>query len=268
MITRRTKIQLVIFVIITLVGVSYVGARYAQLDRLVVDDAYTVVAHFSDSGGIFAGGEVTYRGVRIGRVDKLELTDEGVDVHLDIDNDEDEIPADAIALVGNRSAVGEQYVELQPQTDDEPYLKDGSRDRRWPTPACRSRPTSCSPTSPTRCRSVDQEALRTTVTEIGRGVRRHRRGPAADHRHRQLLHRRRQRQLRRHHRADRGLQHGAQRPGRLGERAAHLRLAALGLQPGLRRTPTATCARSSTPARSPPTSCAPSSRTTGSTSAS
>ena len=55
MITRRTKIQLIFFVLITLVGVAFVGARYARLDRVIVDDAYTVVAHFEDSGGIFAG---------------------------------------------------------------------------------------------------------------------------------------------------------------------------------------------------------------------
>ena len=35
MITRRTKIQLMIFVVITLVGVTFVGARYAQLDRVL-----------------------------------------------------------------------------------------------------------------------------------------------------------------------------------------------------------------------------------------
>ena len=115
MITRRTKIQLLVFVPITLLGVSFVGARYAHLDRVFYDDNYTVTAHFPDSGGIFAGGEVTYRGVGVGRVDQLELTDEGVDVVLDIDNAYDEIPADALAVVGNRSAVGEQYVELQPQ---------------------------------------------------------------------------------------------------------------------------------------------------------
>ena len=56
------------FVIITLVGVSFVGARYARLDRLFYDSAYTVTAHFAQSGGIFAGAEVTYRGVGIGRV--------------------------------------------------------------------------------------------------------------------------------------------------------------------------------------------------------
>jgi phospholipid/cholesterol/gamma-HCH transport system substrate-binding protein len=166
MITRRTKIQLLVFVIITLLGVTFVGARYAKLDRLVVDDAYTVVAHFSDSGGIFAGGEVTYRGVRIGRVDKLELTDDGVDVHLAIDNESDEIPDDALAVVGNRSAVGEQYVELQPQSDSTSYFEDGSeiaeQDTRTPIQTDQLL-TDIS----TTVSSVDREALRTTISEIG-----------------------------------------------------------------------------------------------------
>jgi phospholipid/cholesterol/gamma-HCH transport system substrate-binding protein len=127
MITARTKKQLVIFVIIALLGVTYVGARYAKLDRLVLDRSYAVTASLEDSGGIFEGAEVTYRGVTIGRVGSMEVTDDGVDVTLDIENANDDIPADAKALVGNRSAVGEQYVELQPQSDSEPYLEDGSR---------------------------------------------------------------------------------------------------------------------------------------------
>jgi phospholipid/cholesterol/gamma-HCH transport system substrate-binding protein len=166
MITRRTKIQLLVFVIITLVGVTFVGARYAKLDRLVRDDAYTVVAHFPDSGGIFAGGEVTYRGVRVGRVDKLELTAAGVDVHLAIDNASDEIPDDALALVGNRSAVGEQYVELQPQSDSTSFFEDGSeiaeQDTRTPIQTDQLL-TDIS----TTVSSVDQEALRTTISEVG-----------------------------------------------------------------------------------------------------
>ncbi|GEP33806.1 ABC transporter substrate-binding protein [Nocardioides szechwanensis] len=166
MITRRTKFQLLIFVLITLIGVSYVGARYAKLDRLFYDDTYTVVAHFPESGGIFAGGEVSYRGVQVGRVDKLVLTDSGVDVHLDIDNGYDEIPSDTLAVVGNRSAVGEQYVELQPQVDDGPYLSNDSEiDEEFTrTPiATETLLTNLSNT----VTSVDQDALRTTVTEFG-----------------------------------------------------------------------------------------------------
>ena len=105
MITRRTKVQLLVFVVITLLGVSFVGARYAKLDQLFYDSTYTVTAHFEDSGGIFAG-EVTYRGVKIGKVERLRLTDQGVDVDLSIDKDFDTIPAATLAVVGNKSAVG------------------------------------------------------------------------------------------------------------------------------------------------------------------
>jgi phospholipid/cholesterol/gamma-HCH transport system substrate-binding protein len=126
MITRRTKVQLIIFALITMVGVAFVGARYARLDRLVFDDSYRVVAHFADSGGIFEGAEVSYRGVTVGRVSDMQLTAKGVDVMLDIQNGTGRIPSDTRALVANRSAVGEQYVELQPETKSAPYLSDGS----------------------------------------------------------------------------------------------------------------------------------------------
>ena len=166
MITRRTKVQLLVFVIITLLGVSYVGARYAQLDRLFYDSSYTVVAHLERSGGIFAGGEVTYRGVGVGRVDKLELTDEGVDAYLSIEKDYATIPAETLAVVGNRSAVGEQYVELQPKNETEPYLEQGSEialaDTRTPI-ATEVLLENLS----TTVASVDRPALRTTVSELG-----------------------------------------------------------------------------------------------------
>jgi phospholipid/cholesterol/gamma-HCH transport system substrate-binding protein len=166
MIEKRTKVQLMVFVIITLVGVSFVGARYARLDRVFVDDTYTVVAHFADSGGIFAGGEVTYRGVKVGQVEEMQLTDDGVDLRLEIDKDYDSIPADAIALVGNRSAVGEQYVELQPQSDTEPYFEDQSEIAVENTRTPIQTQTLLTHLSET-VRSVDQDALRTTVHEMG-----------------------------------------------------------------------------------------------------
>lgn len=166
MITRRTRLQLLVFVAITLLGVSYVGARYARLDRVFFDDHYTVVAHFQDSGGIFAGGEVSYRGVQVGQVGRLKLTDEGVDVYLDIDNSWDDIPADTLAVVGNRSAVGEQYVELQPQEDAAPYLGEDSQiamdDTRTPLPTQKLL-TDLSDT----VESVDKQALTTSVHELG-----------------------------------------------------------------------------------------------------
>lgn len=167
MISRRTKVQLVIFAVITLLGVSFVGAKYAQLNRLFYSTSYTVVAHFKDSGGMYAGGMVSYRGVRVGQVGKLVLTSGGVDAYLDIDKGwDDKIPSDALAVVGNRSAVGEQYVDLQPQTDDGPYLQDGSQiptaDTRTPLPTQKL----LGDISHT-VQSVNRGSLRTTVHALG-----------------------------------------------------------------------------------------------------
>ncbi|MCW2761430.1 MAG: hypothetical protein JWR85_1631 [Marmoricola sp.] len=166
MITSRTKKQLIAFVILTLLGVTFVGARYARLDRLFYDSAYTVSAHFDQSGGIFTGAEVTYRGVKIGQVSDMKLTDKGVDVILSVEKSSEKIPSDTVALVGNKSAVGEQYVELQPKTDKGPYLKDGSEI---------ATPETVVPVSTTEIltnlsnfvRSVPQADLRTVVAESG-----------------------------------------------------------------------------------------------------
>ncbi len=169
MISRRTKLQLAVFVAITLLGISFVGARYAKLDRLVMDRSYDVTAHFRDSGGIFVGAEVTYRGVGVGQVSDMTLTDEGVDVELEIDNSDDDIPADTIAVVANRSAVGEQYVDLQPRTSDGPYLEDGSTiamdDTRLPIST-----TKLLIDVDDLVHSVDQDNLRTTVAESGEAL--------------------------------------------------------------------------------------------------
>jgi phospholipid/cholesterol/gamma-HCH transport system substrate-binding protein len=170
MITARTKKQLVIFVVIALVGVSYVGARYAKLDRLIMDTSYSVNAHFAESGGIFEGAEVTYRGVTVGRVGKMEVVDDGVDVFLEIENANDDIPADTRALVGNRSAVGEQYVELQPQADGEPYLEDGSEIEQSNTETPISTVTWLEDTQ-ALVNSIPKGDLRTVVSEFGKAFK-------------------------------------------------------------------------------------------------
>ena len=168
MISSRTKKQLLAFVFITLVGVSYVGAKYARLDRLVYDSAYQVRAEFAQSGGIFTGAEVAYRGVTVGQVSDMELTRDGVDVVLSIEKDFDKIPTDTLALVANKSAVGEQYVDLEPRTDDGPYLKDNSKISTPNTEVPKS--TTEILTSVDRfVNSVPNDTLRTVVSELGAG---------------------------------------------------------------------------------------------------
>ncbi len=166
MITARTKKQLIAFVIITLLGVSYVGAKYAKLGQLFYDTSYNVNAHFSQSGGIFTDAEVTYRGVGVGRVANMKLTRSGVDVVLAIDKSWNRIPADTLAQVADKSAVGEQYVDLQPQTDSGPYLHEGSTIANADTSVPVST-TELLTNLDNLVNSVPQGDLRTVVSEFG-----------------------------------------------------------------------------------------------------
>jgi phospholipid/cholesterol/gamma-HCH transport system substrate-binding protein len=116
MLRRSTKIQLILFVVITLLGVSYVAAEYVGLAKYVTgDNGCKISADFPSSGGIFTNAEVTYRGVTVGQVGALHLIKDGVRVDLQLNScDSPKIPRNVVAQVANRSVVGEQYVDLEP----------------------------------------------------------------------------------------------------------------------------------------------------------
>jgi phospholipid/cholesterol/gamma-HCH transport system substrate-binding protein len=126
MLTRAVKIQVLAFVVIALSAVAFVGANYAGLDRLFAGGGYVVRLELDDGGGVFTNSEVTYRGVAVGRVGELRLTDDGMEADLHIAQDAPPIPVDSRAVVANRSAIGEQYVDLRPHTEDGPYLAEGA----------------------------------------------------------------------------------------------------------------------------------------------
>ncbi len=166
MITRIVRLQLIGFLLVALVGVGYTGFRYAGLGDLFGSTTYPVRLQLADSGGIFTGADVTYRGVSVGRVGDLTLTPDGVDAELQIERSAPAIPADLDAAVRNLSAIGEQYVDLQPRADGGETLTDGSVipvDRTTvPVPV-----EELVAGVDDLARSVPLESLSTVVTELG-----------------------------------------------------------------------------------------------------
>jgi phospholipid/cholesterol/gamma-HCH transport system substrate-binding protein len=126
MLVRRTRIQLIAFLVISVVAIVYALIRFAGLGQVFGQDGYTVKLELNQSGGIFTGAEVTYRGFNIGRVGPLRLTATGLEADLNIDPDTPDVPADLQAVVADRSAVGEQFVDLRPASEAGPFLKAGS----------------------------------------------------------------------------------------------------------------------------------------------
>ncbi|MFN2539296.1 MAG: MCE family protein, partial [Mycobacteriales bacterium] len=169
MISRRVRIQLAVFGLIAVLGILFAGGRYAGLGKFApgYDPGYLVSADFSDSGGIFQGAEVTYRGVPVGKVEKLVLDEgsSGVTLKLRL-KPGTKIPTPVKAVVGNRSAIGEQYVDLQPERRGAPYLAKNATIPRSMT-AIPIPPTQLVVNLDDLVRSVNVEDVTTVLDELG-----------------------------------------------------------------------------------------------------
>jgi phospholipid/cholesterol/gamma-HCH transport system substrate-binding protein len=164
-ITRRVRVQLALFLVGTLVAMTYIGVNYAHVDRLF-GSGYTVTVQMAESGGIFTTADVTYRGVSVGRVTDMWLDGDGVKVEVRVDPGNPDIPADTDVVVANRSAVGEQFLDFQPRTDKGPFLDDESviaRERTQVPIDTRTLLTNVSGL----LSSVDPDDLSTVITELG-----------------------------------------------------------------------------------------------------
>lgn len=164
MIQTRVKVQLVIFLLMSVMGIAYTATKYVGLRP--PGATYTVFVDLAESGGIFTSAEVLERGVPVGRVGELTLTPDGVRVALIIES-KWTIPKDTDAVVANLSAVGEQYVDLRPVSAEGPMLKAGDV-----IPVSRTRV----PVETSKIlldldrfvRSVDREQLGVVLTELGK----------------------------------------------------------------------------------------------------
>src|ERR1700744_6552223 len=137
MLTRFVRIQLAIFTIVGTIGVIAMVLYYIQAPTLLGIGRMTVTLELPATGGLYQFSNVTYRGGQLGKVTSVGLTPTGAKATLSLANSP-KFPADLTARVLSVSAVGEQYVDLQPNTDSPPYLHDGSviavRDTTIPQP--------------------------------------------------------------------------------------------------------------------------------------
>jgi phospholipid/cholesterol/gamma-HCH transport system substrate-binding protein len=123
--TRFVRIQLIIFAAASVIGLSVMLVVYLQAPTLLGIGRMTVTLQLPGTGGLYRFSNVTYRGVQIGKVTDVRPTREGAVAILSMDSSS-KIPADLHAAVLSVSAVGEQYVDLQPHNEAGPYLHDGS----------------------------------------------------------------------------------------------------------------------------------------------
>ncbi|MET0702730.1 MAG: MlaD family protein, partial [Mycobacterium sp.] len=126
MLTRFVRNQLIIFTIASIIGVAVMVFGYMQVPTLLGWGRITVKLELPSSGGLYQFSNVTYRGVNVGKVTEVKVVGgKHVEATLSLATSP-KIPAGLKARVLSISAVGEQYVDLQPHDESPPYLQNGS----------------------------------------------------------------------------------------------------------------------------------------------
>ena len=122
---RRAKIQLAIFFVIAVIALAFMTLQFMKLPaKFFGVGRYTVTVELPQAAGLYGSGNVTYRGVEVGRVESVRLTDTGVEAVMSLKSGID-IPSDLEAEVHSQSAIGEQYVLLLPRNAASAPLKNG-----------------------------------------------------------------------------------------------------------------------------------------------
>lgn len=122
---RLRRLGLSAFALATMfvVGVVYLLFGTLRLDPISTDAVVRV--HLDQTGGLLPGQDVTLRGVPVGRVRAIELSDTGAVAVAEI-RPGTRIPADTEVRVSALSPAGEQYLDFRADRNDGPYLADGA----------------------------------------------------------------------------------------------------------------------------------------------
>lgn len=122
--TRRIWIQLAVLVTVAAIALTVLTFGYIRVPKMLGIGYYTVTVQLTEAAGLYPRANVMYLGTEVGQVESVNLTDRGVEAVLSLESDV-EIPSDLDAAVHSTSAVGEQYVALQPRADSAPALANG-----------------------------------------------------------------------------------------------------------------------------------------------
>lgn len=123
LVRRRIAVANAGLVVVLLLGSGYLGGAVLRIDP--TNKRYVVTVELAISGGLTKGSDVTFRGVRVGRVDDVRVAGDGIAAVAEI-QEGTRIPLGGTVAVARLSAAGEQYLDFRPETDTGPYLRDGS----------------------------------------------------------------------------------------------------------------------------------------------
>lgn len=115
--------RMIALAVVIVLGVTYIA--FDVMQYRIGAQPETVTVMMPSAGGLYTGADVTYRGVQVGTVSALDLGPQDVAVKVALDPGQ-RIPDNGVVRVKELSALGEQYLDLQPSTASGPDLRQGS----------------------------------------------------------------------------------------------------------------------------------------------
>jgi len=127
----RTEVIVGVFVLVGMVCLAYLTIRLGNIE-VFGNNSYVVYADFASVAGLNLGDPVEIAGVKIGRVESINLADDRGRLGLKIDNNV-ELQEDVIASVRARGLIGDKFVVISPGASDK-LLAYGDKIRETESP--------------------------------------------------------------------------------------------------------------------------------------
>ena len=121
--SRSLLPRMIALLVVIVLGVYYIVFDVLQVR--VASQPFVVTVLMPSAGGLYSGANVTYRGFQVGKVTALDLSPSEVAVKIGIDPGQ-HIPDNGSVQVKELSALGENYIDLQPSSSSGPDLENGT----------------------------------------------------------------------------------------------------------------------------------------------
>ncbi|SDZ40272.1 phospholipid/cholesterol/gamma-HCH transport system substrate-binding protein [Amycolatopsis xylanica] len=120
---RGPLIKLAVFAVVAIMATTLI---WTTLQNTVSGETYGYSAEFTDVSGLKVGDDVRIAGVKVGRIEDMELVDTRAEVSFSVQRDQP-IFENTRALIRYQNLVGQRYLALLPGAGQAKPLTDGAR---------------------------------------------------------------------------------------------------------------------------------------------
>lgn len=124
--SRGGVIGLVIFLALASVVTLFLSDRFGG-PAIRLGDSYRVSVSIRDTRDLSKKSDVSVRGVKVGAVEQIDMAGDRAEVTMTIDRDKTSVWRNAAVRVGQKTVLGEAYLELLPGDASAGRLADGGR---------------------------------------------------------------------------------------------------------------------------------------------